>query len=102
MSAEDWTPTAALRFVERKATMPIEGMHLGAITRRVRILQQRWVRKCVDYRQIMGGERRVEWFEHEWRDVRFEAEEAVAGKRTPQPGDLDYPDSTPDTGEKHG
>jgi len=58
MIYDAWTPTVGLRFVERAG----EG-------RKILILQQRWTRQTIEYRDYGGRPRRCVGTEAEWRDV---------------------------------
>jgi hypothetical protein len=70
MNADEWLPTAFLAY------HPTSGM-----------LQQKWTRKCYEYRNYGGVSRRTEWYEHNWRDVPTRLAEAEPRATEPQPGD---------------
>lgn len=101
MNVGEWTEEIGLRFVERTVLVDGNapgGAGAGVVVRKVRILQHRWRRHRVEHRDIAGRSRLYAWDEYEWRDVPLEVETVEpAAAPGPQPGDLDYPDSAPDT-----
>lgn len=109
MIKDPWEETVGLRFVERNVVVGRRLVSGEAIYRpNVRILQHRWRRRCVEFRQIAGRERSSEWFEYEWRDVPLEAEvlpvaDAAAAPANPREDiGQEWPGSAPDGDGKHG